>query len=150
MVLLLALGGVAVLGPACGSDGDAEGKDAASGGGSPGQMTGGTGGGTSPALDARPTDGTGTAPDSGPGGPSGMQPLGSVCANTGNCSQATGAAVCCVNTCKLVADCPQPPGYIPCMRGSDCAQYGGSWVCCEAGGMRFCTKQSACGGQIIP
>ncbi|HYO96685.1 MAG TPA: hypothetical protein VER33_19370 [Polyangiaceae bacterium] len=44
--------------------------------------------------------------------------------------------------------------YLPCDSQADCAAYGGGKVCCEATTaaqvMRFCTKQSACSGQVLP
>lgn len=44
--------------------------------------------------------------------------------------------------------------YLPCDSKADCSAYGGGKVCCEtvsAGqGMRFCTKPSACSGQLLP
>jgi hypothetical protein len=129
-----------------------------SAGGSGGQTGAGGSGGTT--ADARPADapastdarGDGPGPDvtGTPGGPMGTQPLGSACANTGNCTQASGMAVCCVNTCTLVEACPSDPGYLPCMKKADCDRYGGGKVCCQAGSMTFCTKQSACGGTILP
>ena len=91
-----------------------------------------------------PPDATGT-----PGGPAGTQSLGGACANTGNCSQAAGMVVCCVNTCTLAEACPSNPNYLPCTKGADCDQFGGGKVCCMAGGMSFCTKPSACSGNII-
>jgi hypothetical protein len=106
-------------------------------------MTGGTDGGTT-SDGARPGDAAGT-----PGGPMGTQPLGSLCANSGNCSQASGAAVCCVNTCTLAEACPSNPNYLPCMKAADCDQFGGGKVCCATGGMTFCTKPSACSGTIV-
>jgi hypothetical protein len=83
-------------------------------------------------------------------GPMGTQPLGALCANTTNCSQATGAAVCCANsTCTLSADCPQG-GYLACEKAADCDQYGGGKVCCDAGSMKYCTKPSGCAGKTLP
>jgi hypothetical protein len=40
--------------------------------------------------------------------------------------------------------------YLPCASLADCKQYGGSKICCSASGMRFCTKQSACSGDVLP
>jgi hypothetical protein len=153
---------------ACGSEGagsdDAGARDAGfslesggGGAGGPGGVTGGTdgatagasadaGGGAGPAAggDAAGSD----APQGGtPGGPMGTQPLGALCANTGNCSQAMGQAVCCVDTCKLATECPVPPGYFPCNRKADCStndRDSEGRICCEGGGMRFCTKPSVC------
>jgi hypothetical protein len=92
----------------------------------------------------RPSDAAGT-----PDGAMGSQPLGSLCANSGNCSQASGMAVCCVNTCTLAEACPSNPNYLPCTKASDCNQFGGGKVCCMAGSMSYCTKPSACSGTII-
>ncbi|MFZ5890575.1 MAG: hypothetical protein ACOY0T_05850 [Myxococcota bacterium] len=86
-------------------------------------------------------------------GSTGMQPLGAICANDGNCSQAQGAAVCCRSTCTLAEECTNST-YLPCDSGADCAAYGGGKSCCEqqASGqtIRFCTKQSACTGKVLP
>jgi hypothetical protein len=99
----------------------------------------------SPAQDAGTSDAGGT-----PGGPIGTVQLGRLCANDGNCSQDMGAAVCCANSCELLADCPESPGYLPCTVGEDCAAFGGGKICCELGNARFCTKRSACNGDEIP
>lgn len=111
------------------------------------------GGGDGESGDGAGGDGVaGNASDAGgtPGGPMGTQPLGALCANDGNCNQDMGEAVCCVNSCELVQDCPESPGYLPCNSRSDCAQYGGGKICCDVGAQRFCTKQSACSGDAIP
>jgi hypothetical protein len=87
---------------------------------------------------------TGTAGTTGAGGTGGTQPVGSVCANTSNCSQADGKAVCCIQlgpACTLEADCPASPTYVSCAT-QPCAKAG--WVCCDKGGMKYCTKQSGC------
>jgi hypothetical protein len=88
------------------------------------------------------------------GGASGTQPLGAICANDSNCSQSEGMVVCCVNTCTLAEGCPTSPQYLPCESATDCEAYGGGKLCCEMGSgsnlMRFCTKQSACSGRILP
>jgi hypothetical protein len=43
---------------------------------------------------------------------------------------------------------------LPCEATADCEMYGGGKLCCEAetseGPMRFCTKRSACSGDILP
>lgn len=87
------------------------------------------------------------------GGAAGMQPLGAICANDANCAQTGGVAVCCRSTCTLAAECSMT-NYLPCEASADCAAYGGGKVCCEqtAGTqtMRFCTKQSACAGNVLP
>ncbi|HEX6765140.1 MAG TPA: hypothetical protein VF103_06670 [Polyangiaceae bacterium] len=88
------------------------------------------------------------------GNGSGTQPLGAICANDSNCAQAEGAAVCCASSCTLADQCPSSPTYLPCDSAADCSMYGGGKLCCEAGSgnqvMRFCTKQSACSGRILP
>ncbi len=87
-------------------------------------------------------------------GASGTQPLGAICSNDSNCSQSSGAAVCCVNTCTAADQCPANPMYLPCDSTADCSAYGGGKLCCETSSngqtMRFCTKQSACSGKILP
>lgn len=87
-------------------------------------------------------------------GATGTQPLGAICANDTNCSQSDGMAVCCVNTCTLADQCAANPMYLPCNSTADCSAYGGGKLCCEvtASGqaMRFCTKQSACAGKVLP
>jgi hypothetical protein len=160
LLLLLSCGG-----KSDGADGGGEtgaGGGGMDGGGTGGAMTaadasqGGAPGDAARAADAAPADGPrptgdGAAGDVGtPGGPMGTQPLGSACANTGNCSQATGTAVCCVNTCTLADACPTDPGYLPCTKKADCDRYGGGKVCCQTAAMTFCTKQSACAGTILP
>jgi hypothetical protein len=44
--------------------------------------------------------------------------------------------------------------YLPCDSTADCSAYGGGKLCCETSSngqtMRFCTKQSACSGKILP
>ena len=56
------------------------------------------------------------------------------CANTGNCSQADGPAVCCLqnSTCVLDGQCASSPNYVPCSATNPCTK--GGWVCCTAGG----------------
>jgi hypothetical protein len=126
--------------------GGSGGADApADGGGGADRDAGANDGGAGSEADAATGDGGGT-----PGGPMGTQPIGTLCANDGNCSQAMGEAVCCVNTCELVQDCPESPGYLPCDSVSDCEAFGGGKVCCELGEDRFCTKRSACTGEELP
>jgi hypothetical protein len=79
-----------------------------------------------------------------------MQPLGAICANDTNCSQSEGTAVCCESTCTLDDQCPSSPTYLPCESAEGCAEFGGGKVCCEIGAMRFCTKPSACSGEVLP
>lgn len=143
-------GGVTLGGAPAGAGGaDASGTGGAGGAG----VAGGAGGADAGAAG---TGGAGTsgggadASGAGGGGAMGMQPLGAICANDGNCSQAMGEAVCCIDTCTLPDQCPSGPLYLPCDRGSDCARYGGGKVCCELSSMRFCTKPSACGGRTLP
>jgi hypothetical protein len=86
-------------------------------------------------------------------GASGTQPLGAICSNDGNCSQSSGAVVCCVNTCTAADQCPKNPMYLPCDSTADCSAYGGGKLCCETTSngqtMSFCTKQSACTGKVL-
>ena len=135
---------------ACGSDSNGGGDAAAgsSGGGSAGR--GGTtgsagtpgGGGTTGGGGAGRGGTTGSAGTTGAGG-SGTQPIGAACANTGNCSQADGPAVCCLSipACVLASQCPTSPTYVSC-ETTPCDKTG--WICCNAGGMHFCTKQNGC------
>jgi hypothetical protein len=153
---------VVVLAAACGSStspggtgsagSSAAGSSGSAGkGGSPGSAgtsgsAGATGrGGTSGTAGTSGRGGTsGGAGTTGSGG-SGTQPIGAACANTGNCSQADGPAICCLSipACVLETQCPTGPNYIPCnMTTNPCSKAG--WVCCNAGGMSFCTKQSGC------
>lgn len=135
------------------------GASGAGGRGTAGTDAGGTAGAT-PAIDgggagssdagAADAGGAGGSGGGTPGGPMGTQPLGSVCANDGNCDQSMGAAVCCINTCTIADQCPDSPGYLPCNRASDCSAFGGAKICCQLGNARFCTKQSACGGDRLP
>ncbi len=81
-------------------------------------------------------------------GPIGTLPPGAICANDLNCSQDQGPAVCCVNVCRPAEDCPGG-SYLQCVSGSDCDAFGGGKVCCDVPGMRFCTKPSACEGEVI-
>jgi len=130
---------------ACGSPSktgtsDAAADRAASGeGGAGGAVGNGSGGGGGPGgatVIVGTGGGTGTADG-------GTQPIGAACANTANCSQADGTAVCClsISTCVLDTQCPAGTTYVSCDT-QPCAKSG--WVCCNAGGMHFCTKQSAC------
>jgi hypothetical protein len=72
-----------------------------------------------------------------------MQPVGAACVNNAMCSQADGPAVCClqISTCVLQNQCPGTPTYVSC-ETTPCDKAG--WICCNAGGMHFCTKQSGC------
>jgi len=151
-----AAGGFSAAGAVPGSNGGATsnggslGGGAAPNGGNP--STGGAPASTGGATAAGGTNAGGAA-NTGGGGPSGL-PVGSVCANDSNCSQASGAAVCCVNVCKLQADCPGGSQFLPCNSGADCAQFGGGKVCCKetSGGqtMQYCTKPSGCSGTVLP
>jgi hypothetical protein len=134
-----------------GSTGGTGGSTAGTGGSAGrGGTTGGAGGTTVTDGGQRPADAA-----AGAAGAGGTQPLGALCANTGNCSQAMGAAICCLSTsgnaCTLADKCPSSPGYVPCASQKDCdLRAGGGKVCCDEGGMRFCTKPSACGGKTLP
>jgi hypothetical protein len=87
-------------------------------------------------------------------GATGTQPLGAICANDDNCSDSAGTAVCCQQTCTLAEACPTSTTYLPCEGAADCKKYGGGKLCCEvqtsSDTMRFCTKQSACSGKVLP
>ena len=134
---------------ACGSDSTA-GNDAAagsSGGGATGSAGTTGGGGNTGAAGRGGTTGnagtTGGGGATGSAGTSGTQPIGAACANTGMCSQADGPATCCLSipACVLESQCPSSPTYVSC-ETTPCTKAG--WICCNAGGMRFCTKQSGC------
>jgi hypothetical protein len=107
-------------------------------------------GGSSTAGASGDTDGAGVTGS----GASGTQPLGAICANTSNCSDSEGAVVCCQQTCTLADACPASTTYLACDSAADCAKYGGGKLCCEvqttSDTMRFCTKQSACSGKVLP
>jgi hypothetical protein len=129
---------------------------AAGAGGSAGAGTGGSGatGGAGAGGSGGSGGGGGTSADGG-------QPIGSLCVNDQNCSQAQGKTVCCAMPgcvapceCQLETSCPGGTPFLPCNTSADCNQFGGGKVCCEvqSGGstMRFCTKQNGCSGQVIP
>lgn len=163
---LLAAAALAIIAAACGSstsspmgDGSAGGATGAAGTTGRGGTTGAAGTtGSAGATGSAGTTGnagatgsggatgrggtTGNAGTTGTGG-SGTQPIGSACVNSGMCSQADGPAVCClqISTCVLAAECPNGTTYVSC-ETQPCSKSG--WVCCNAGGMHFCTKQSAC------
>jgi hypothetical protein len=134
----------------------AGGSSGGSAGGSTGAMTGSAGttasGGATGSAGAAGTSAkggttgsagaTGAAGATGSGG-TGAQPIGAACVNSGMCSQADGPAVCClqIQTCVLESQCPSGGQFVSCAT-QPCARSG--WVCCNAGGMQFCTKQSAC------
>jgi hypothetical protein len=142
---------VAVMG--CDSGGKSPTPDGAAGVSGSAGRAGGAGttgsagnlGGAGSSGSAGTTGGAGTSGSAGTtgGGGSGTQPIGAACANTGNCSQADGTAVCClqISTCVLDTQCPTGTTYVSC-ETQPCSKAG--WVCCNQGGMRFCTKQSAC------
>jgi hypothetical protein len=143
---------VVVLAGACGSSSSPGGTGTAgsSGGGNAGTAgragsSGTTGGaGTSGNAGATGRGGTtGSAGTTGAGG-SGSQPLGAACANSSNCSQADGPAVCCLSipACGPEGQCPGSTNFVPCTDDASCMK--GGWICCNAGGMHFCTKQSGC------
>jgi len=142
---------VVVLASGCGSSTTPghDGGGGSSGGGAAGSAGTTGGAGTSGAAGASGSAGvsgnagtTGRGGTTGSGG-SGTQPIGAACANSTNCSQADGTAVCClaISTCVLDGQCPGSPTYVSC-ETTPCAKAG--WVCCNAGGMHFCTKQSGC------
>jgi hypothetical protein len=148
-------------GVACGSStppsSDAGGTGGTSGASGSGGATGtGSGGhfGADGGGSGGATPGTGGAGIDG-GGPQGTQPLGGACANSGNCAQSAGAAICCVNTCLLMADCPSNH-FLECGPAPDysCAAFGGGKQCCKAtaGGqtMFYCTKSNGCPGMLVP
>jgi hypothetical protein len=157
---VVALLAVVVASGACGSssapprDGGADHATSTGAAGSGG--AGGTSGTSGAAGASGATGGAGQTGAGGAGGQAAMggQPLGGACANTGNCTQADGAAVCCVNTCVLEAQCPTGNMFLPCASGADCARFGGGKVCCkeQTGGsvMQFCTKPSECAGTVVP
>jgi hypothetical protein len=154
-VLALAMAACGSSTPAPGGHDGGGGSAGASSGsaGSSGTNGGGGSTGTSGANGGAGTSGVGGASGaSGAGGGPGGQPIGSVCANTGNCSQADGAAVCCINTCVLQGQCPMGNQFLACASASDCSKYGGGKVCCQAGGGmgNFCTKPSGCSGTTLP
>jgi hypothetical protein len=132
-------GGDAAAGSSGGGNGGTSGS-AGSGGSSGVAGTTGSGGATGSGGRGGATGGGGTT---GGAGTAGTQPVGAACANTANCSQADGPAVCClqISTCVLQNQCPGTPTYVSC-ETMPCEKAG--WVCCNAGGMRFCTKQSGC------
>jgi len=120
-----------------GGSGGSAGGGAGIGGGA------GAGGGSAGGATVDGGNGGGAGGGGGAGAASGTQPIGAACANTGNCSQADGTAVCClqISTCVLDTQCPGGTTYVSCAT-QPCSKSG--WVCCNAGGMQFCTKQSAC------
>ncbi|HET6280443.1 MAG TPA: hypothetical protein VFH73_05740 [Polyangia bacterium] len=147
--------------PAGGRDGSAGGAHDSAGGGEAGRATGGSAGGGAGGRDAgaggsggSATTGTGGS-DAGSGGagggPQGTQPIGAVCANTGNCSQTSGAAVCCVNTCLLSAECPNN-NFVQCDPAPTYACRTGRCCRATAGGqtMYYCTKNNGCSGTFVP
>lgn len=119
---------------------------AGSGGGS-GAGSGGATGGGGAAGSGGATGSGGAAGDAGQG----SQPLGAVCANTGNCSQTAGAAVCCVNTCLPSDECPNN-NYVACDPAPGYACRTGR--CCRASAsgqtILYCTKNNGCAGMFVP
>jgi hypothetical protein len=87
---------------------------------------------------------TGSAGATGTAGTMGTQPIGAACANTANCSQADGAAVCClqISTCVLATQCPGSTNYVPCTDDASCNK--GGWICCKTSVMNYCTKSNGC------
>ncbi|HEU4412106.1 MAG TPA: hypothetical protein VFS43_43090 [Polyangiaceae bacterium] len=147
-------------GSAGGAQGGGTGGSGMGGSGTGGSGTGGasTGGSAGAGAGGAPTAGAGGG---GGQGASGTQPLGGLCANTGNCTQSTGAAVCCVVpgcsapcACTLASECEGSTQFLPCSKGDDCNVFGGGKVCCkETLGsqiMQYCTKPSGCQGEVLP
>ena len=150
VLTLVALAAVAA--GACSSDtkGGADAAAGSSGGGASGSAgtsgragTTGGGGTTGSAGTTGRGGTTGRAGATGAGG-TGTQPVGAACVNNGMCSQADGPAVCClsITTCVLDGQCPGSTNYIPCSDTMPCTKAG--WICCNAGVMSYCTKQSGC------
>jgi hypothetical protein len=155
--MAVSLGACSSSSPAPSGDGGA-GTTGASGTGGHAGTTGASGasGGAGTTGASGASGGSGTTGASGAGGgggnAAGGQPLGSVCANTGNCSQADGVAVCCINMCVLQGQCSTGNQFLACASAADCSKYGGGKVCCQAGGGmgNFCTKPSGCSGTTLP
>jgi len=161
---------VCLLGTGCGSsspagggnggsggahDGAAGGQDGRATGGTTGTGSGGAGGrdaaaGGSGGSATTGTGGSGTGGVDG-GGPQGVQPIGAVCANTGNCSQVTGTVVCCVNTCLPTDECPNN-NFVPCDPAPTYACRTGRCCRAMAGGqtLYYCTKNNGCSGMFVP
>jgi hypothetical protein len=137
----------------CGSSsapGSDAGKDAvAASGGSSGGGSGGSGADAAPGTGGGAVDAAGGS--GGGGGPMGTQPIGAACANTGNCTQASGAAVCCVNTCLLASECPNN-NYVDCDPAPTYACRTGRCCRAMAGGQTiyYCTKSNGCAGTFVP
>jgi hypothetical protein len=152
LTLALSVGACNSSSPApSGHDGGAGASGAAGAAGTSGAAgAAGTSGGTAGASGT--SGGTAGASGTSGGGGTGSQPIGSVCANTGNCSQADGTAICCVNMCALQAQCPMGNQFIACASQADCAaKVGSGRVCCKEGAMpTFCTKPSGCSGTTLP
>jgi len=143
LVIVLAAG-------ACSSGSGGNDASAGSGSGSGGSGTTGRGGttGTAGGGGSGGTTGrggtTGSGGASGGGGTAGQQPIGSACANSSNCSQADGPAVCCVqiSTCVLQSQCQSGTQYVPCTDDASCMK--GGWICCKTSSMNYCTKSNGC------
>jgi hypothetical protein len=105
--------------------------------------SGGTAGGAGSGATGRGGT-TGSAGATGTAGTMGTQPIGAACANTANCSQADGAAVCClqISTCVLATQCPGSTNYVPCTDDASCNK--GGWICCKTSVMNYCTKSNGC------
>ncbi len=132
-----------------GSDG---GKDAvSSSGGSSGGGSGGAGSGSGGAAGTGGATSDAGGGSGGGGGPMGTQPIGAACANSGNCTQASGAAVCCVNTCLLASECPNN-NYVNCDPAPTYACRTGRCCRAMAGGQTiyYCTKSNGCAGTFVP
>jgi hypothetical protein len=136
-------GGGSSAGGTSGGSGATTGGGGSGGSGGSGGTTGAAGAsGRGGATGAGGTTGSGGA--TGGGGTMGTQPIGAACANTSNCSQADGTAVCClqISTCVLETQCQGSPNYVPCTTDASCNK--GGWICCKTTSMNYCTKQSGC------
>ncbi len=132
------------------------GGSSSGGSSSAGSSTGGKATGGQSGASTGGTNSGGASGGSGGQGANGTQPIGGLCANDANCSQSSGAALCCKGEgcqspcmCLLAEDCPSS-SYLPCESDADCDPYGGGKVCCVAGTMHYCTKPSGCAGQTLP
>ena len=122
---------------------------------------GGRASGSGGAPSGGATSSGGTAPSGRGGSAATGQPIGAICVNDSNCSQAQGMAVCCATPactgpceCRLAADCPKSGLFLECKGAADCGAFGGGKVCCQVGSgsqtMQYCTKPSGCPGVVLP
>jgi hypothetical protein len=124
LTLALALGG-------CESGGEEEGPEA--GGSDSGGSAGSSGSGGE--TTAGSMNGEGAAPSDGGMASDGGAPSASAGSSSGG-SGGSGTA--------------GTSFYLPCESAADCKMYGGGKVCCVAATMHFCTKPSACSGEVLP